>query len=155
LRAVSLATEHIFDYQALFERPAAIGHHPYGTRLSYKLGEGSLRGARLSAKVLGGDLEWLAIDPDGWARIEVRGQCRTDDGALLYTFGDGLIEPSTALTRALHGGAETSYEDQYWRAALRVQTADRRYRWLEHSTLLARGRICAGPGVECEVFRVC
>jgi hypothetical protein len=47
-----------------------------------------------------------------------------------------------------------SFDDQYMRASISVETGDERYAWLTRSVLVARGRVLAGPGVEYQVFRV-
>jgi Protein of unknown function (DUF3237) len=56
--------------------------------------------------------------------------------------------------RAVASGAETAFDDQYFRISLEVETGDRRYEWLTQSALTGRGRICSGPGVAYEVFRI-
>jgi hypothetical protein len=66
----------------------------------------------------------------------------------------GLIEPSEAVMSAVASAGETSFDDQYFRIWLQVETGDDRYRWLTQSALVGRGRIRAGRGVAYEVFRV-
>jgi hypothetical protein len=83
----------------------------------------------------------------------VRGQCETDDGALLLFRYRGVIEPTRAFQEALASGGGTAFEDQYFRTSLEVETGDPRYTWLTQSVLVGRGRLTAGPGVAYEVFR--
>jgi hypothetical protein len=151
----AIELEHVFDYRALLKPPVAIGKGPFGNRVFYEVRTGELSGPALSGEVLSGGGDWALIGDDGWARLDVRGQARTDDGALLYISYRGLLEPSPAVARAMSGGGETGFEDQYFRISLPVESADPRYGWLTQSALLGRGRICPGPGVEYEVFRVC
>ena len=150
----SLSVEHVFDHRVLLRAPVAIGPAQYGTRVFYEVLEGRVSGPGFGGEVLGGGGDWALVGPDGWTRVDVRGQCRTDDGALLYFAYRGLIEPSPVLARAMRGGGETSFEDQYWRVAIEIETGDPRYRWLTQSLLVGRGRLCSGPGVDYEVFRV-
>ena len=150
-----LATEHLFDYTVLLKPPVPIGPAQYGTRLFYEVREGRISGPAVNGDVLGGGGDWALIDPDGWTRVDVRGQARSDDGALLYFSYRGLIEPTEAVVSAMRSGAETAFDDQYWRVSIEVETADPRYRWLSQSALIGRGRICRGPGVVYQVFRVC
>jgi Protein of unknown function (DUF3237) len=150
----AIETEHVFDYHAMLKPPVAIGPGPFGNRVFYEAVGGRVSGLRVNGEVLGGGGDWALVGPDGWTRLDVRGQCRTDDGALLYFKYRGLIEPSEAVLRAIAGGEETAFDDQYFRISLEVETGDRRYAWLTQSALVGRGRICSGPGVAYEIFRI-
>lgn len=143
-------TEHVFDYHALLKPPVPVGPGPYGNRVFYEVREGRVTGPRLQAEILTGGGDWALIGADGFTRLDVRGQCRTDDGALLYLSYRGLLEHTDSVA----AGRETSFEDQYFRIWLDVETGDPRYAWLTRSALIGRGRICSGPGVVYEVFRV-
>jgi hypothetical protein len=149
-----LQTEHVFDYYSLLKPPVAIGRAQYGTRVFYEALGGRLEGPQLSGEVLAGGGDWALMGDDGWTRIDVRGQCRTDDGALLYFAYRGLVEPSQAVISALAGGPETGFEDHYWRVMIEIETGDERYRWLTQSALVGRGRVCRGPGAAYQVYRV-
>jgi Protein of unknown function (DUF3237) len=153
-RQPAIETEHVFDYHASLKPPVAIGAGPYGNRLFYEALGGRVSGPRVNGEVLGGGGDWALIGPDGWTRLDVRGQCRTDDGALLYFTYRGLIEPNKAVLEAVGSGGETAFADQYFRISLEVETGDRRYAWLTQTALIGRGRICSGPGVAYEVFRI-
>jgi Protein of unknown function (DUF3237) len=149
-----LETEHVFDYHALLEPPAAIGRGPYGNRVFYAARSGRVEGPRLRGEILPGGGDWALVGDDGYTRLDVRGQCRTDDGALLYFRYKGLVELTEAALRALKSGGDSDFGDQYFRVAVEVETGDPRYAWLTQSLLVGRGRICSGPGVAYEIFRV-
>jgi hypothetical protein len=153
-RVTPIETEHIFDYHVLLEDPIAIGPGPFGTRVFYEVREGRVSGRKVNGEVLTGGGDWALLGPDGWTRLDVRGQCRTDDGAHLYFRYKGLVEPTEAVRRAVASSGETTFDDQYFRISLEVETGDSRYAWLTRSALVGRGRICTGPGVAYEVFRV-
>ena len=133
-----IETEHVFDYHALLKPPVAIGPGPFGNRVFYEALGGRVSGSRINGEVLTGGGDWALIGPDGWTRLDVRGQCRTDDEALLYFKYRGLVESSEAVFRALASGDETAFDDQYFRIALEVETGDRRYGWLTQSVLIGR-----------------
>ena len=151
----ALRTEHLFDYTVLLKPPVAIGRGQFGSRLFYEVREGRISGPVLNGEVLSGGGDWALVDGEGWTRVDVRGQARTDDGALLYLSYRGLIEPTDAMLTAMRSGRETGFEDQYWRVSIEVETGDPRYRWLTQSALVGRGRLCEGPGVVYQAFRVC
>ena len=145
----ALALEHVFDYQVRLNPPVA-----YGTRMFYEALSGVVHGPRLSGEVLRGGGDWASVRPDGWVALDVRGHCRTDDGVPLYFAYDGLLEPTTAFNRAVANGGETTFDDQYWRVSIRVETDDPRYAWLTRSILVGRGRVAGDREVAYQVFRV-
>lgn len=150
----ALKLEHVFDYEVALRPPVLVGPAQHGMRMFYEVRQGRVSGPRLTGEVLGGGGDWALVREDGWTEVDVRGQCRTDDGAVLYLTYRGLIEPAPALVTAWRTGGETGFEDQYWRVSIRVETAALRYTWLAQSMLVGRGRVCTGPGVAYEVFRV-
>jgi hypothetical protein len=146
--------EHVFDYHAELAAPVVVGAGPYGTRTFYEVTGGEVSGPRLRGTVLTGGGDWALVGEDGWARLDVRGQLRTDDGAFVYTTYEGVLELNEAMQRALVNGGETDFGDQYFRTTPRFETGDERYRWLNHSAFVARGRKYS-DGVAYEVFRAC
>jgi hypothetical protein len=152
-----LVLEHVFDYEAHLDAPVPIGRGLGGNRVFWPALGGTVRGPRIRGEVLPGGGDWALTTGDGWTGLDVRGQCRTDDGAHLYIRYRGLLEPSPAVAHAMATGGATRFEDQYFRITPTVETGDERYAWLTRSVLVGRGRICSspdGPGVAYEVFRV-
>src|SRR4051794_10272337 len=149
-----LALQHVFDYTARLKPPVVVGRTPAGIRMYYEAVSGRVTGESVNADILPGGGDWAVVGDDGWVQVDVRGQCRTDDGAVLYMTYRGLIEPSAPFTSAVTSGGETSYDDQYWRVAIDVETGDPRYAWLTRSVMVGRGRLLGAGGVGYEVFRV-
>ena len=143
-----------FTYEAELGESLMIGNGPYGTRLSVSVAGGWAKGDRISGTLVGGGGDWALIGPDGYARLDVRGQIRTDDGALLYITYGGVMEINERVMAALASPeVETSYDDQYYRATPRIETGDERYAWANQTVFLSKGRITR-KGVEYEVYRV-
>jgi hypothetical protein len=142
--------EHAFDYEVVLAPPVPIG----AGRTFYEALGGSLSGARVNGEVLRGGGDWAVVGTDGWARLDVRGHVRTDDGALLYITYPGLIELNEPMRHALATGGDTAFDDQYFRVTPRIETGDERYSWLTQSAFVGRGRATSGPGVAYQVFRV-
>jgi hypothetical protein len=78
-----------------------IGPGPFGKRVFWEARGGKVSGPKVNGEVLTGGGDWALVDADGWTRLDVRGQCRTDDGALLYFSYRGLVEPTEAVARAV------------------------------------------------------
>lgn len=141
-----------FSYRADLEDPLEIGYGAFGNRMYFRLTGGRVDGEHLHADVLGGG-DWVLVGPDGYGRVDVRGQWRTDDGAALYVQYTGLIEMNEAVGDALQTGGSTNYGDQYFWVALRFESGDERYSWLQRHQYVGRGRL-AGGAVEFTVFRL-
>jgi hypothetical protein len=144
--------DHVCDYYALLEPPVPIGAGPYGTRMFAQVRGGEVSGPRLNGTVLSGGGDWALIGEDGFARLDVRGQIQTHDGAFIYTTYEGVIELNEPMREAIASGGETTFDDQYIRTTPRFETGDERYRWLTQSVFLARGRAYPG-GIAYQVFR--
>lgn len=151
---VDVTLEHVFDYVAELKPPVVVGRVPGGTRLYYEAVSGVVTGPLVNGVVLSGGGDWAVVGADGWTRVDVRGQTRTDDGAVLYTTYTGVIEPTAAFMSALASGGETSYDDQYWRVAISVETGAPAYEWLTRSVLIGRGRLAGRSRVAYSVYRV-
>lgn len=148
----ALAGSEEFVYRADLDRPLDIGSGPFGNRTFFGLVGGRVDGDDLHADVLGGG-DWVLIGPDGFGRIDVRGQWRTDDGAAIYVQYTGLIEMNEAVVRALQTGTATDYDSQYFWVSLRFETGDERYSWLHRYVHVGRGRL-AGGAIEFTVSRL-
>jgi hypothetical protein len=143
-----------FTYDAKLAPALAPGAGPYGTRMVMPVVDGSAKGTRISGTLVGGGGDWLLIGPDGWGRLDVRGQIQTDDGAVIYMSYVGLLQLTEKVMAAVATGAEeTSFDDQYFRSTPKLETGDERYTWVNQTVFVGRGRIIPG-GVEYEVYRV-
>ena len=150
---MSIELEHVFDYHVRLKPPVVVGQGAYGLRVFYEAVGGEVSGPRLNGQVLGGGGDWALVGSDGWARLDVRGQVMTDDGAAIYITYPGILQLNEAMMNATASGAGTGFDDQYFRATPSFETGDERYRWLTQSAFLARGRALEGGGVAYEVFR--
>ena len=145
---------HEFTFHATLAEPLMIGNGPYGTRVVYPVVDGQAKGDRISGTLVGGGGDWLLIGPDGWGRLDVRGQLQTDDGALVYMTYRGVLELNDKVIAATQSTeAETGFDDQYFRTTPHFEVGDERYAWMNHTVFVGRGRLIAG-GVEYEVYRV-
>ena len=152
--AAGIGLEFEFEYYGMLKPPVEVGPGPYGTRVFFEVSEGEVTGERLSGRLLTGGGDWLLVGPDGWGRLDVRAQIQTDDDACIYLTYHGVIEITDAVQKALAEGGETRWEDQYFRAAPRLETGDERYGWVNQSLFVAQGRFYPGSGVQYRVYRV-
>ena len=127
---------------------------PWGARQYWEVSEATLSGERISATLAmpGGD--WMAVSEDGFWRPDVRAQFRTDDGAVILMRYTGLVEQSDVFKGAATEDRETAWDDQYMRLAVTFETGDERYRWLNESLFVARGRLLGTGKIEYTLYRV-
>jgi hypothetical protein len=149
-----LRLEPAFGFTALLKPPLQLGSGPYGQRAFFEVTGGEVSGERLSGRVLGGGGDWPLIGADGYARLDVRAQIETADGATIYVSYPGILEFNEKVQTALGSGQGTDWGDQYFRTAPRLETGDERYAWVNQSMFLAEGRVIPGPGVAYQVYRV-
>lgn len=143
-----------FTYDANLEPALVPGAGPYGTRMVMTVIGGQVKGERISGSLVGAGADWAVIGPDGWARLDVRAQVQTDDGAVIYVSYGGLLELTEKVMAAVSSGTVgTEFEDQYFRTTPRLETGDERYAWVNQTLFVARGRMIPS-GVEYEVYRV-
>jgi hypothetical protein len=70
---------------------------------------------------------------------------------LLLTY-TGSLELNERV-RAAFAGAETGFDDHYFRTHVRLECGDERYAWVNHALFVGEGRMLPG-GVEYHVYRV-
>jgi hypothetical protein len=135
-------------------KPAVrFGNGPIGARVFFEVLSGTVEGKRLKGNVLPGGGDWILVCADGFARLDVRIQLVTHDGAFVYALYPGLLERNEKVTRAATAGSGTEYDDQYFRITPRFETGDERYSWLNQSLFIGEGHLIPG-GVEYKVYRV-
>ncbi|WP_280261790.1 DUF3237 domain-containing protein [Nocardia wallacei] len=141
--------------------PVMIGPGPYGVRMFIEILDGVLEGdpavpevGTLTGKVLPGGGDWALIGADGFARLDVRVQFETSDGAAIYASFPGLIEMNDKVQRAFGEGLGTDFEDQYFRVTPRLETGDSALNWVNQTTFLGEGRFVEGFGLQYNMFRV-
>jgi hypothetical protein len=142
-----------FTFEAQLGEPLVPGAGPYGTRMVVPLAGGTVSGERITGTVTGTGGDWALVGPDGWARVDVRGQILTDDGAVIFVSYGGVLELNEKVMVAMAAGDQgTEFEDQYFRIMPRLETGDARYAWVNQTVFIARGRLVVG-GVFYEVYR--
>lgn len=129
-----------------------VGPGPFGTRVVSSVTGGWCKGERLNGTLAGAAADWMLIGADGFARLDVRGQIVTDDGAVVFISYNGLLELNEKVV-ASAGGGETTFEDQYFRSLVRMESGAPNYTWVNKTIFVGRGRVARGA-VEYEVFRV-
>jgi hypothetical protein len=145
---------HEFTFTAELKAPVAVGPGPFGDRSIFEVVRGDVTGERIRGKMGTGGADWILAGDDGFGRLDVRATLLTDDGASIYVQYLGVIEYTDAALAAVAGERSSDYGDHYFRTALRLETGDERYAWVNQTVFVADGRVHPGPVVEYRVHRV-
>jgi hypothetical protein len=151
---ISVSLDYECTYRASLKPPLEIGQGPYGTRSFFEVTGGEVQGERLNGKLLTGGGDWALIGPDAWARLDVRAQIETVDGARILLTYYGVLQLNEAMQRAMATAGGTEYVDHYFRTTPRYETGDPRYEWLNQTVFVGVGHLLPGLVVEYEVYRV-
>lgn len=151
-----ISLEYEMTYRETIDGPLpSTEGSPFGECLCWQIVAGTLVGPRMNAKIATSGTDWMRLGPDGVRRQDLRAQLVTDDGVtILLHYDTGLIRASETFLRALRDGEETAWADQYIRMVPEFIVGGEQYAWLNHSLLLAEGRLSGCHEIEYSVYRV-
>lgn len=131
---------------ATLGQPHTVGKTPAGHRKIVPVLGGSLKGERLSGRILTGGSDWAVVNATGMLELNVRLVIETHDGALINCEYHGVRHGSKEAMARLSAGEYVDYRDMYFRIAPRFDTADSRYQWLNGMLTIGIGeRLPEGP----------
>jgi Protein of unknown function (DUF3237) len=152
---MGIGLEEVMTYRVTTEGPLEpTDGSPPGSRQFWAVTEAEIEGAEISAVLAYAGGDWMAVSRDGYWRPDVRLQLRTDDGAAILMSYTGLVEQTDAFKEAASANRETGWDDQYMRMVVSFETGEERYRWLNESIYVARGRILGTGRVEYTIYRL-
>jgi hypothetical protein len=134
-----LGDEAIFTIFAELEAITNLGHTPYGQRRIIGIVGGSVRGPKLTGRILPGGNDWQIIRSDGAADIKARYTIETEAGALIMVTSEGLRHGPPEVMEKLARGDNVDPDQYYFRTVMRFETADPAVDWLNRILALARG----------------
>ena len=147
-----LPVEHLCDLSVDLE-PVQLIATPVGTRMTFVVRGGVVRGPRINGEVLPGGGDWVMLGSDGAGRVDVRATLRTDDAVLIHYEARGVVKiPPDGLQR-LANGERLPFDECYIRTTPRFETSDERYAWLSALVIVAYNEL--GPDrVDYRLYRV-
>ena len=134
-----LGKEPIFTIHAELEAIMNLGQTPYGERRIIGISGGTVRGPRLSGRVLPGGADWQIIRADGAADLQARYTIESDAGARILVSSDGLRHGPPDVMERLARGDSIDPGQYYFRTAMRFETANASLDWLNRILAVARG----------------
>ena len=90
--------------------------------------------------------DWLRVEPDGTAHMDVRLVLKTTEGATIFMHYAGVRHGPPAVLDRLGRGDTVDPGDYYFRIAVRFETGDAKLGWLNRTLAVGIGqRPPAGP----------
>jgi hypothetical protein len=147
--------EYAFTYHVRTTGPLKMTKgSPDGERSYWIVSDAGLDGPNIKAKLAAPGNDWMRVCDDGFWRPDVRAPFVTDDGETVLMQYTGLVQQTDAFKKAAETNKPTQWEEQYMRLMLRFEAGAERYRWLNTSLFVAKGRLIGTGQIEYAVMRV-
>lgn len=114
-----------------------VGDTPFGNRKIYIVGGGRFWGERINGIALPGGGDWVLVNQQGLARLDVRKTIKTNDGALINMSYQGYYQYDADIMKKLEAGKGYNFGDTLFQVQAQFETGDPAYSWL--NTTLAVG----------------
>ncbi|RAI57851.1 DUF3237 domain-containing protein [Roseicella frigidaeris] len=102
---------------------------------------GSFEGPSLRGEVVPGTTaDWLRVEPDGTAHMDVRLVMRTDKGQHFYMHYSGVRTGPPAVLAQLGRGEAVDASAYYFRVAIRFETSEPELTWLNRVLAVGVGQ---------------
>lgn len=142
-----LRSEFLFRMSLSTGAPQNVGTARNGELRIVPVTGGTVEGPRFRGEVLpGAAADWLRVDPDGTAHMDVRLTVRTEAGHLVFVHYTGVRTGSPDALAKLNRGEAVPPEDYYFRTAVRFETGAAELGWMNKAIAVGVGqRPPSGP----------
>ena len=142
-----LRTEFLFRISLSTGAPQGVGTARNGELRIVPVTGGTAEGPKLRGEVLPGTAaDWLRVDPDGTAHMDVRLTVRTAEGHNVYVHYTGVRTGAPDVLARLGRGETVPPEDYYFRTAVRFETGAAELDWMNRVIAVGVGqRPPSGP----------
>jgi len=146
-----LHTEYLFTMDIAVGAPQPVST---GLRVVPVVG-GTVTGPALTGEVIdGASADWLRLEPDGTAHMDVRFTIRAAGGGLVYVQYSGIRTGAPEVLERLGRGEAVPPADYYFRVAIRFETGDATLAWLNRVLAVGVGqRPPSGPRYDVYAIR--
>ena len=142
-----LRSEFLFRMSLSTGAPQNVGTARNGELRIVPVTGGTVEGPKLRGEVLPGTAaDWLRVDADGTAHMDVRLTVRTEAGHLVFVHYTGIRTGSPDALAKLNRGEAVPSEDYYFRTAVRFETGAADLDWMNKAIGVGVGqRPPSGP----------
>ena len=142
-----LRSEFLFRMSLSTGAPQGVGKGRNGELRIVPVTGGTVEGPNFRGEVLPGTAaDWLRVDADGTAHMDVRLTVRTGEGHLVYVHYTGVRAGPAEVLARLNRGEAVPPEDYYFRTAVRFETGAAELDWMNRVVAVGVGqRPPSGP----------
>ncbi len=142
-----LRSEFLFRMSLSTGAPQGVGTARNGELRVVPVTGGTVEGPDFRGEVLPGTAaDWLRVDPDGTAHMDVRLTVRTGEGHLVYVHYTGVRTGGPEALARLNRGEAVPPEEYYFRTAVRFETGAAELDWMNRVIAVGVGqRPPSGP----------
>ena len=142
-----LASEFLFRATLSVGAPQAVGATRTGELRIVPVTGGTIEGPALTGEVLPGTAaDWLRVDPDGTAHMDVRLTIKTTEGHIVFMHYSGIRTGKAPVLARLNAGEAVDPAEYYFRTAIRFETGAAPLAWLNRILAIGIGqRPPSGP----------
>ena len=138
---LELKSEFLCELVGDLEDPQPLGMTPKGIRMIYPIVGGTVKGPKLSGKVLSFGADWLVVRSDGVGELDVRATMRTDDGELIYATYRGILKIDPDIMGRIQNGEDIDPSQYYFRTTPVLETGSEKYSWLNQIICVGIGKL--------------
>jgi hypothetical protein len=148
----SVQTEYLMTMHILLAPPQAVDQ---GLTIVNVPAGGWVEGPQLKGKLVEPAGDWLRIMPSGVFRLDVRATIQTDDGALIFTSYNGIIQCSKEPADRSTAGEELKAGDCHFITAPTYETKSEKYGWINAIQAVGKMiRLKVGDHIDYDIFAV-
>ncbi|WP_198369076.1 DUF3237 domain-containing protein [Roseomonas rosulenta] len=142
-----LKSEFLFRMVLSTGAPQMVGTARNGELRIVPVTGGTLEGPRFNGEVLPGTAaDWLRVDPDGTAHMDVRLTLKAASGSLAYMHYSGIRTGAPEVLARLNGGQPVDPSEYYFRISARFETGAADLAWMNRVIAIGVGqRPPSGP----------
>ena len=123
-----LKLKPLCEVEACLALPVPVGRGSWGTRIIFPVEGGTVKGPGIHGKLSAFGSDWGLIRQDNCFELDVRILMETDDGALIHTYYEGIIDMSEEQVDTFLGGAIPEGLNIY--VTPRFETSHDKYQWM-------------------------
>lgn len=102
---------------------------------------GTIEGPALNGEIMPGTAaDWLRVDPDGTAHMDVRLTIKTTEGHIVFMHYSGIRTGKPAVLARLNAGESVDPAEYYFRTAIRFETGAAPLAWLNRILAIGVGQ---------------
>jgi hypothetical protein len=142
-----LKSEFLFRMALTAGAPQMVGTARNGELRVIPVTGGTLEGPRFNGVVLPGTAaDWLRVDPDGTAHMDVRLTLKAASGSVVFMHYSGIRTGAPEVLARLNSGQAVDPADYYFRVAIRFETGAADLAWMNKVIAVGVGqRPPSGP----------